>query len=131
LIEFCIYPTDALINFYKNVKFTLKFTLYLCNLCQLLILFSSCYWSALKIINPFHTVTYTDSIYSLESFIYPADAQLDCSKNVKIYIKIYTRGAPTCFGFLQPSSGSYYMCFAKVISINKQLKCVVYRIISV
>jgi hypothetical protein len=25
---------------------------------------------------------------SLESFIYPADAQLDCSKNAKIYIKI-------------------------------------------
>jgi len=24
------------------------------------------------------------------------------------------RGAPTCFGFSQPSSGSYYMCFAKV-----------------
>jgi len=25
----------------------------------------------------------------IESFIYPTDAQLDCSKNVKIYIKIY------------------------------------------
>jgi hypothetical protein len=24
----------------------------------------------------------------IESFIYPTDAQLDCSKNVKIYIKI-------------------------------------------
>jgi len=35
----------------------------------------------------------------MESFIYPTDAQLDCSKNVKIYIKIYMRGAPTCFGF--------------------------------
>jgi len=35
----------------------------------------------------------------IESFIYPTDAQLDCSKNVKIYIKIYMRGAPTCFGF--------------------------------
>ena len=30
----------------------------------------------------------------IESFIYPTDAQLDCSKNVKIYIKIYMRGAP-------------------------------------
>jgi len=37
-------------------------------------------------------------------------------KNVKIYIKIYMRGAATCFGFSQPSSGSYYMCFAKFIS---------------
>jgi len=27
-------------------------------------------------------------------FLYPTDAQLDCSKNVKIYIKIYMRGAP-------------------------------------
>ena len=41
------------------------------------------------------------------------------------------RGAATCFGFSQPSSGSYYMCFAKVISINNQLKYVVYRISSV
>jgi len=66
-----------------------------------------------------------------ESLIYPPDAQIDCSKNVKIYIKIYMRGAPTCFGFSQPSSGSYYTCFAKVISINNQLKYVVYRICSV
>jgi len=35
----------------------------------------------------------------VDSFIYPTDAQLDCSKNVKIYVKIYMRGAPTCFGF--------------------------------
>jgi hypothetical protein len=55
---------------------------------------------------------------TIESFIYPTNAQLDCSKNVKIYIKMYIRGAPTCFDFSQPSSGSYYMCFPKVISIN-------------
>ena len=30
------------------------------------------------------------------------DAQVDCSKNVKIYM----RGAATCFCFSQPSSGS-------------------------
>ena len=113
---------------FKGLK--LKY-LYLYNLCKLLILFSFCYWSALKAINPFHTVTYTDSIYSLDSFIYPADAKLNCSKNVKIYIKIYMRGAPTCFGFSQPSSGSYYMCFVKVICINNQLKYIVYRICSV
>jgi len=61
-----------------------------------------------------------------ESFIYPTDAQLECSKNVKIYTKIYMRGASTCFDFSQPSSESYYMCFAKVMSINNPLKYDVY-----
>ena len=55
---------------------------------------------------------------TIESFIYPTDAQIDFTKNVKIYM----RGAATCFGFSQPSSGSYCICFAKVISINNQLK---------
>jgi hypothetical protein len=55
---------------------------------------------------------------AIESFIYPTAVQIVCSKNVKIYVKIYIRGAATYFGFLQPSSGSYSMCFAKVISIN-------------
>jgi len=64
----------------------------------------------------------------MESFIYPTDAQLDFTKNVKIYIKIYMIGAATCFGFSQPSSGSYCMCFAIVIIINNQLKYVIYRI---
>ena len=64
---------------------------------------------------------------NIESFTYPIEAQLDCSKNVKIYM----RGAPTCFGFSQPSSVSYCMCSAKVISINNQLKYVIYRICSV
>ena len=66
-----------------------------------------------------------------QSLIYPTDAQLDCSKNVKIYIEIYMRVAATCFGFSQPSSGSYYMGVAKVISVNNKLKYVVYRISSV
>jgi len=35
---------------------------------------------------------------TIESFIYPTDAQPDCSKNVKIYMT----GAATCFGFSQP-----------------------------
>jgi len=56
------------------------------------------------------------------------DAQLDCSKNVKIYSKIYMKDAPTCFGFSQPSSGSYYMCFGKVTDINNQLKYDVYDV---
>jgi len=67
---------------------------------------------------------------TIESFIYPTDAQLDCSKNAKICIKIYMRGAATCFGFPQPSSESYCMCFAKVTVINNQLKYVVCRICS-
>ena len=33
--------------------------------------------------------TWTESNHT-EYSIYPTDAQLDCSKNVKIYIKIYT-----------------------------------------
>jgi hypothetical protein len=48
----------------------------------------------------------------IKYFIYPTDAKLDCSKNVKICIKIYMRVAPACFGFSKPSSGSYNMCFA-------------------
>jgi hypothetical protein len=48
---------------------------------------------------------------SLYSLTYLTDAQLDCFKNVKIYM----RGTPTYeyFVFSQPLSGSYYMCFAK------------------
>ena len=60
----------------------------------------------------FHSCTV--HLDTIESFIYPTDAQLDCSKNVKIYM----RGAATCFGFPQPSSGSYCMCFAKGVIIN-------------
>jgi hypothetical protein len=55
------------------------------------------------------TNRYSLAIYKAVSFIYPTDAQTDCSKNVKIYIKIYIRSAPLCFGFSQPSSGSYCM----------------------
>ena len=66
-------------------------------------------------------------VSTIESFIYPTDAQLDCSKDVEIYMT----GAAACFSFSQPSSGSYCMCFAKVISINNQLKYVGYRISSV
>jgi len=58
----------------------------------------------------FHSCTV--HLDTIESLIYPSDAQLDCSKNVKIYIKIYMRGAATCIGFLHPLSGSYYVCFA-------------------
>jgi hypothetical protein len=84
--------------------------------------------SAWSIYNTFSFHSATVHIDTIESFIYPTDAQPDCSKNVKIYIKIYMRGTATCFGFSQPSSGSYCMCFAEVISTNNQLKYVVYRI---
>jgi len=47
--------------------------------------------------NNFHICTVRPD--TIESFIYPTDAQLDCSKNVKICIKICMRVAPTCFGF--------------------------------
>ena len=49
----------------------------------------------------FHSCTV--HLDTIECFIYPTDAQLYYSKNVKIYIKIYMRGAATCFGFSQPS----------------------------
>jgi len=55
---------------------------------------------------------------TIASSIYPTDAQLDCSKNVKIYM----RGAATCFGFSQPSSGSYYTCFAKAKNVKLYIK---------
>jgi hypothetical protein len=56
---------------------------------------------------------------TVESLFYPTDAQIDYSKNVEIYINIYMRAAAaTYFGVSQPSSGSYNMCFAKVININ-------------
>jgi len=43
-----------------------------------------------------------------QSFIYsPTDALVSCLKNnIKIYIKIYTKTAPTCFGAVTPSLGS-------------------------
>jgi hypothetical protein len=46
----------------------------------------------------------------MESFIYPTDAQLDCSKNVKIYITIYMRSTDTCFGFLKPPLKGATVC---------------------
>jgi len=41
-------------------------------------------------------------------FIYsPTDAPVSCLKNnIKIYIQIYIKTAPTCFGAVTPSSGS-------------------------
>jgi hypothetical protein len=59
------------------------------------------------------------------SFIYPIEAQLECSKRMVKYTLIFTWEVLfTCFDFPQPSSGSYYMWFAKAIIINNQLKYV-------
>jgi hypothetical protein len=53
--------------------------------------------------------SFTLRLFIIDSFIYPTDAQLHVSINVKIYM----RDAPTCFGFPHPLSGSCYICFAK------------------
>ena len=47
-----------------------------------------------------------------QSFIYtPTVTQVSCLKNIKIYIKIYIKTAPTCFGVtVTPSSGSALIC---------------------
>ena len=49
-----------------------------------------------------------------QSFIYsPTDAPVSCLKknNIKIYIKIYNKTAPTCFGVtVTPSSVSGLIC---------------------
>ena len=47
-------------------------------------------------------------------YFYPTDAQLDCSKRVKIYIKIYIKMLLRV-SVLQQSSGNYHSYFAKVI----------------
>ena len=56
-----------------------------------------------KAISPNHTVSYhirlRQSTQYLQSFIYsPSDALVSCLKNIKIYIKIYIKTSPTCFG---------------------------------
>jgi len=57
----------------------------------------------------------------IESFIYPTDAQPDCFKIFKIYIKIYMRDDPTCFGFSQPSSGSTYISSLMMVVKNRNM----------
>jgi len=42
-----------------------------------------------KVVSIFFFRSFTVHLGTIESFIYPSDAQLDCSKNVKIYIYIY------------------------------------------
>ena len=50
----------------------------------------------------------------LKFFYSPTDAQVNCLKyNIKIYIKINIKTAPTCFGAFTPSSGSALLVLAK------------------
>ena len=53
--------------------------------------------------------TFVPCIFILSNFIYsPTDALVSCLKNnIKIYINIYIKTTPTCFGVtVTPSSGS-------------------------
>ena len=56
----------------------------------------------------------------LSKFFYsPADAQVNCLKNnIKMYIKIDIKTAPTCFGAVTPSSGSALLVLAKVTVVK-------------
>jgi hypothetical protein len=59
---------------------------------------------------------------SSKSFIYQQMHFISVLENNKIYIKIYTETAPTCFG-LQPSSGRLPMSLAKVTFIKSVKVC--------
>jgi len=52
-------------------------------------------------------------------FIWSNGCTIKCSKkNVKIYIKINIKSAPTCFGLDNHHQGAWHLCFAKVIIIK-------------
>ena len=57
-----------------------------------------------------------------KSFIYWQMHFLSVLENIKIYINIYIKTAPTCFG-LRPSSGSLHMGLAKVTFIKSVKLC--------
>jgi hypothetical protein len=49
----------------------------------------------------------------------PTDVQVNCLKNnFKIYIKIYIKTTPTCFGAVTPSAGSSLLVLAKVTVVK-------------
>ena len=68
----------------------------------------------------FHAHTYVLCILILPKFYSPTDAKLNCLKNnFKIYIKIDTKTAATCFGAITPSSsGSAPFDLAKVTFVE-------------
>jgi len=56
-------------------------------------------------------------LMSSKSFVYQQMHFISVLENMKIYIKIYIKTAPTCFG-LCPSSGSLHLSIAKVTFIK-------------
>jgi hypothetical protein len=55
----------------------------------------------------------------IKVFYLPNDAQVNVLKNnFKIYIKIYIKTAPTCFGAVTPSSGSALLVLAEVTVVK-------------
>jgi len=67
----------------------------------------------------FNFHTHTMHLDIIKVFYSPTDAQLDNIKNsFKIYIKIYTKTPPTCFGAVTPSSGSALFVLAKVTVVK-------------
>jgi hypothetical protein len=61
------------------------------------------------------------------SFIYQQMHFVSVLENIKIYINIFIKIAPTCFD-LRPSSGRLHMGLAKVTFI-KSVKVCLYRIV--
>jgi hypothetical protein len=55
----------------------------------------------------------------IKVFYSPTDARMNRLKNnFKIYIKIYIKTAPTCFGAVTPSSVSALLVLAKVAVVK-------------
>jgi len=67
-----------------------------------------------------HLNTFQTFKHILSKLFYsPTDAQVKCLKNnLKIYIKIDIKTAPTCFDAVTPSSGSALFVLAKVTVVK-------------
>jgi len=64
-------------------------------------------------------LTHTVHLDVIKVFYSPTDAQVNCLKNsFKLYIKIYIKTAPSCFGAVTPSSGSALLVLAKVTVVK-------------
>jgi hypothetical protein len=71
-------------------------------------------------LHTFHTNTLLLHLDIIKFFFYsPTDAQVNCLRNnLKIYIKIYFKTAPTCFGVVTPSSGRALFELANVTVVK-------------
>ena len=78
----------------------------------------------------FFSHSYCESWY-YQSFIYsPTDAPVSCLKNIKIYVKIYIKTAPTCFGVtVAPSSGRALLKLQLLKQSIKIHRCVVNTVV--